>query len=80
MSCPHRLVAALVVMLLVAEPSGFAAQSSAMATAQTSAAAAPEDKGWPRQISKNGATLVYYHPRLMTVRTIRSLIAKSLSP
>jgi len=71
----RRSVAALVAALLLAEPSCFAAAAPS--------STAPLDNGWPRQVTKNGATLVYYQPQVDEWKNYKELdgrVAFSLTP
>lgn len=53
-------------------------------TAQTSSTTAPaQDIGWPRQVSKNGSTLIYYQPQISDWKDSKDLTAEvafSLTP
>ena len=71
----RRSVAALVAALLLVEPSCFAAAAPS--------STAPLDNGWPRQVTKNGATLVYYQPQVDEWKNYKELdgrVAFSLTP
>jgi hypothetical protein len=59
----HKLTAALTALSLLFASTGYAAQAPASAASAPPPAAAT-DPGWPRQIVKNGTTLVYYQPQV----------------
>jgi hypothetical protein len=80
----RKAIAAIAALSLLPQ-TGFyaAAQSTASATSQSSAPIASQDNGWPRQIVKNGATLVVYQPQVDDWKDYKHLDARaafSLAP
>jgi len=76
-----RLVAGLSLVSLVGSSTAMTAQTTPSAPA--SVVGQPGDSGWPRQIIKNGATLVYYQPQVDSwdsYRLIKARMAFSLTP
>jgi hypothetical protein len=62
---------------------GAAGQSNAPARAQADAPAPAQDIGWPRQVSKDGARLIYYQPQVDDWKDYKELFARvafSLTP
>lgn len=85
----------LVVIMLGARPdvraqgsagaasSGGASAAAAGGSATAGSGAAPQDIGWPRQFTKNGAVLVYYQPQVDEWKDYKDLTARaafSLTP
>jgi hypothetical protein len=57
--------------------------AASIATLALAATALSQDPGWPRQLSKNGATLVYYQPQIDSWSNFKDLdwrMAISLTP
>src|SRR5262245_14640674 len=86
MCLTHRKANLLVSLLFLLGPIQqlcFSAQSSAAATANVPARPPTQDIGWPRQISQNGATLIYYQPQIDDWKDYQELfcrVAFSLTP
>jgi hypothetical protein len=61
----------------------FSAQQAAAAPSGAAAQAPAQDIGWPRQVTKDGATLVYYQPQIDEWKDYKELsfkVAFSLTP
>jgi hypothetical protein len=76
---PHvrRAVTAYLICTVIAQP------CIGQPAAPPASAAPTQDAGWPRQITKNGATLVYYQPQLdewKDYKDLRARAAFSLTP
>src|SRR5271170_1625394 len=76
---------AAIAALSILQPAGLAmpAQTPSPAPAAAVATSAPEDPGWPRQISKSGTTVVYYQPQIDGWKDYKNLdgrVAFSVTP
>jgi hypothetical protein len=74
---------AVLVALLVGLTGLFGVSRAAFAAEPAPVAAPTEDKGWPRQLVREGATLVYYQPELdewKDYKVLKCRIAFSLTP
>ena len=60
----------------LAQAAAAAAQARSEAAAPAPPAAATQDLGWPRQLTRDGATLVYYQPQLDEWKDYRQLKAR----
>jgi hypothetical protein len=66
----HRTAVALLIVALILSP-------NVVVRGQAPAAAAAQDIGWPRQFTKNGATLVIYQPQLDAWKNYKELTARA---
>src|SRR5580698_10461697 len=77
-----RAVAKSLIYIFMWSSAGAAQQPPAPAPAAASSAPT-EDIGWPRQVIKNGSTLVYYQPQVdewKDYRELKAQVAFSLTP
>src|ERR1700743_3264588 len=64
-------------------PVSFASAQTVTPAPAVASTAPPQDPGWPRQIVKNGATLIYYQPQIdewKDLKTIAGRAAFTLTP
>lgn len=79
----RKLVAAILALMVAVEPAALIGQAPVSAAAPAAAPSAPQDKGWPRQVTGNGATLVYYQPQIdewKDYKVVQGRVAFSLTP
>src|SRR5215813_13961828 len=79
-----KLVAVVCLLLIAFQPvAPYAQQQQQGQPKQQKAAPGAQDPGWPRQIVKDGSTLVYYQPQLddwKDYKEVSARVAFSLTP
>lgn len=72
----QSILALVLAAVLVRPPITFSQQTSAKSTKSTSSSSSLQDIGWPRQITKDGATLVYYQPQIDEWKDYKDITAE----
>ena len=83
MTAYGKVVATILAVTISFEPAGLIGQVPSPPPAPASTSVAPQDKGWPRQLTGNAATLLYYQPQIDDWKNYKDLLGRvafSLTP